>query len=263
MATSRAEKMLDPETLAGMMSEGINPRRMVPTTVDRMPPTTAGLPSLMMFTDPALKDTNTGGYVLRSSGTGTGPAMSQALFMRPFNPQESTKDTQDTVAHETEHLLARQNLGDPAAINRKFDELVKDKNIRTEFVSNAVSVAPYLKEKYGMQSGYFSPKMVEFQGRRAPNLLYEQLAVLSSIEQVNNVDLTKDPVLRETLFKSPAVRETYNALTGLRQTRLDPRDLPPYERLPEPTIMQKMKKVLNFSKGGMVERNNHDNRSYK
>jgi hypothetical protein len=145
----------------------------------------------------------------------------------------------------------------------KFDELIKDKGARRAFVENAVNLAPYLEEKYNMDSGYFSPDMLKFQGPQASNLLYEQLAVLSAIEQVNNVDLTKDPVLRETLFKNPAVRETYNALVGLRQTRLDPRDLPPYERLPEPTMVQKMKKALNFSKGGMVERNNHDNRSYK
>ena len=263
MATSRPEQMLDPETLAILMREGLNPRKMVPATVDRMPSTTAGLPSLMMLNDPSLQNTTTAGYVVGGPRTRDPRALSQAVFMRASNPQENPKEPQDIVAHETEHLLARQNLGGPSKINSKFDELVKDKNVRKEFVTNAVNVAPYLKEKYNMDSGYFMPEMLTFQGPQAPNLLYEQLAVLSAIEQVNNVDLTKDPVLRETLFKSPAVRETYNALTGLRQTRLDPRDLPPYERLPEPTIMQKMKKVLNFSKGGMVERNNHDNRSYK
>lgn len=262
MATSRPEKMLDPETLAILMREGTNPRRLVPATVDRMPSTTAGLPSLMMFNDPDLQSTGRAGYMV-SPDTAGARAMSQALFIRPPSPKEDPKERQDTVAHETEHLLARQNLGDSAEINLKFDELIKDKGVRRAFVENAVNAAPYLKEKYNMDSAYFSPKMVEFQGRRAKNLLYEQLAVLSAIEQTNNVDLTKDPVLRETLFKDPAVRETYNALVGLRQTRLDPRDLPPYERLPEPGMMDKFKKALNFSKGGMVERNNHDNRSYK
>lgn len=263
MATSRPEQMLDQESLATLMGEGISPRKLAPATVDRMPPTTAGLPSLMMFDDPSLQNTTTGGYVVSGSRTGDPRALSQALFMQPAASRNSPEQARTTVAHEAEHLLARQNLGRPSQINLKFDELIKDKGARRAFVENAVNLAPYLEEKYNMDSGYFSPDMLKFQGPQASNLLYEQLAVLSAIEQVNNVDLTKDPVLRETLFKNPAVRETYNALVGLRQTRLDPRDLPPYERLPEPTTMQRVKKALNFSKGGMVERNNHDNRSYK
>jgi hypothetical protein len=74
------------------------------------------------------------------------------------------------------------------------------------------------------------------------------------LEQRHNVDLTKDPELRKTLFKDPAVRETYNAITGLRQTRLDPRDLPPHTRQPEnePGFMSKLKKLIGFADGGTV-----------
>jgi hypothetical protein len=88
-------------------------------------------------------------------------------------------------------------------------------------------------------------------------LLYEQLADLAAIEQTLGVDLTKDPQLRKTLFKDRDVRETYNAITGLRQTRLDARDLPPYTRQPEKntaqSLLEKAKKSLGFNGGGNVK----------
>ena len=70
------------------------------------------------------------------------------------------------------------------------------------------------------------------------------------------MDLTKDPVLRKTLFKNKEVRETYNAITGLRQTRLDARDLPPYTRQSEPTepgVIDKLRKMIGYANGGYVE----------
>jgi hypothetical protein len=181
--------------------------------------------------------------------------MAQAVFV-------SDKNIPNTVAHETEHMLARQNLGHPSKINTKFDELTGDKGLRSAFVSDAIKIAPYLQKKYGMESGYFSREMAEFQGSRARNLLYEQLAELSALEQIHKVDLTKDPELRKTLFKSPEVREAYNAITGLRQTRLDPRDLPPYTRQAEPGMTDKLKKMLGFADGGAVERQTADHRKY-
>jgi hypothetical protein len=69
-------------------------------------------------------------------------------------------------------------------------------------------------------------------------------------------------VLRKTLFKNKNVRETYNAITGLRQTRLYARDLPPYTRQSEPTeptepaepgMMDKLKKMIGYANGGYVE----------
>jgi hypothetical protein len=121
-------------------------------------------------------------------------------------------------------------------------------------------VYPHLKEKYGIKSAYLDPEMLKFQEKagRLPNLLYEQLATLASIEDTQGVDLTKDPVLRKTLFKDQDVRETYNALTGLRMTRLDARDLPPMTRVPEKGsekeagLTDRIKKMLGFSKGGDV-----------
>ena len=259
MATSPAEKFLDPDTLMGLMREGTNPRRMVPLQPEGMPSSAAGLPSLRVFQDPAISGTNTEGYMLGGPHRGEDEiknrGMAQAVFV-------SDKNIPNTVAHEVEHLLARQNLGHPTKINNKFDELTGDKGLRNVFVSEAIKVAPYLEKKYGLESGYFSEAMRDFQGSRAKNLLYEQLAELGALEQKHNVRLTQDPELQKTLFKNPAVREAYDAITGLRQTRLDPRDLPPYTRQPEPGMTDKLKKMLGFADGGAVERQTADHRKY-
>ena len=259
MATSPAEKFLDPDSLAGLMREGTNPRRMTPVPMTDMPASSAGLPNLQVFQDPSIAGTNTHGYVLGGPHRGEDEiknrGMAQAVFV-------AKKDDQPTIAHETEHLLARQNLGHPTKLNTKFDELTGNKGLRSVFVSEAIKAGPYLQKKYGMESGYFLKEMADFQGSRAKNLLYEQLAELSALEQIHKTDLTKDPELRKTLFKSPEIREAYNALTGLRQTRLDPRDLPPYTRQPEPGVTDKLKKMLGFADGGAVERQTADHRKY-
>ena len=124
------------------------------------------------------------------------------------------------------------------------------------FVNAAIDAAPYLKEKYGLSNAYFDPQQRELQGARTKNLLYEQLASLAGAEVAQGVDLTKDPVLRKTLFKDKDVRETYNAITGLRQTRLDAKDLPPYTRQPETGAdvgaVSKIKKLIGLANGGAV-----------
>ena len=222
---------LDPRTLDQLMLMDVDPNRLKERTIPPrdQPYTAAGLPSLQMLDAPELRNTNTLGFVLSSKRIADfdkNRAQAQALFLSP----DANKNT---IAHEQEHLLARQGLGTGAAINSKFDELIGKKGaiLREQFVKDAVGAAGYLKEKYGIDNAYFNPIMLK-QGGTA---LYEQLATLAGYEAANSVDFTKDPVLRKTLFKNKDVRETYNAITGLRQTRLDARDLPTYTRQPEPT----------------------------
>jgi len=249
MATS-----LDPRTIAQLREEGIDPSRLKErkTSAKDTPYTTAGLPALQVLEAPELQNTNTRGFMLgsnRVSNFDKNRAQAQAVFLRP----DADKDT---IAHEQEHLLARQGLGTAAMINEKFDELLGKKNLaaiaaRQNFVKDAVGAAGHLKEKYGIDNAYFDPSMLK-QGGTA---LYEQLASLAGYEAANNVDLTKDPVLRKTLFKDKDVRETYNAITGLRQTRLDARDLPSYTRQPEPSepgMVDKLKKLIGYANGGYV-----------
>jgi hypothetical protein len=247
------ERKLDPETIRILRNEGTSPaslKRVDPPL--ELNPSAAGLPGLMMYNDPSLTRTTTSGYILDSNDNKKNFGMAQAMFLNP-----SKGEGADTVAHETEHLLARQNLGSGANVNSKFDELIGDKgNSRLKFVRKAVELGPYLEEKYNIKNAYFDPKMLEFQSKfgMGKNLLYEQLASLSAAEQRLKVDLTKDPELRKTLFSRPDVRETYNAITGLRQTRLDPRDLSPYTRVAEPGMLDAIKGVFKRAEGGPVYR---------
>jgi len=254
MATSS----LDSRTQEQLRGEGVDPSRLKERSIPsrEQPYTSAGLPSLQVFDTPALQGTNTQAFMLGSNRIADfdkNRRQAQAVFMR-------SDATPYALAHEQEHLLARQGLGTPAAINSKFDELVgkKSSSVRNRFVKDAIGAAEHLKTKYGIEDAYFSPQMLE-QGGTA---LYEQLASLAGYEAANNVDLTKDPVLRKTLFKDKEVRETYNAITGLRQTRLDARDLPPYTRQSEPAepgVIDKLRKMIGYANGGYVENAGNSN----
>ena len=221
----------------------------------QLPSTAAGLPGLLVREMPFLEDSNVSGFVLSNPrNIPENRKLQQNVFVRP-----SASDA--TIAHEIEHLLARQNLGEGSSINQKFDELIGDKDgkvKRSMFVSNAIKSLPYLEEKYGLvKNAYFNPvAMRAMTGNDFGVGFYEILASLAGLEASKNVDLTKDPVLRETLFADKDVRETYNALTGLRQTRLDPRDIAPYTRVKEKekeeSTMQKIKSKLGFSWGGHI-----------
>lgn len=220
---------LDPRTREQLMEEGVSPQmlRRLDIPAAQQPATASGIAALRNYEVPRLLGSGTRGFVLSSNVIEDFPknqAQTQAAFFSP----EAGKDTH---AHEYEHLLARQGLGSSVMINKKFDELMGEggSQARAQFVRAAVEAAPYLKEKYGISNAYFDPRML----RQGGTALYEQLASLAGYEAANGVDLTKDPELRKTLFKDKAVRETYNAITGLRQTRLDARDLPPYTRQPE------------------------------
>ena len=242
---------LDAQTLALLAEAGVSPARLSEISTKGMPANTAGIADLVAYTVPELRNTNALGFVVadpRISQTEKNRAARGAIFASPDAKP-------DTFAHEAEHAMAKKQLGDPALINEKFDELVNKPDARGKFVLDAMDVAPYLKSKYGISSAYFNKNLLK---RNSPEvLLYEQLADLAAAEQTLGVDLTKDPELRKTLFKDRAVRETYNAITGLRQTRLDPRDLPPYTRQPEKStaqsLLEKAKKSLRFNGGGNVK----------
>lgn len=237
-----------PEMLDAMRKGRAHPGNLKRVPLPKGSPQTAtiALPGLRAYEDAALSGSETGGYVL-----GLAPVGDDTMFLR--------KDRDPvTVAHEAEHLLAKRQLEHPSEINTAFDSLVEDKrspSIRHQFVIDAVSAYPYLQDKYGLQSAYFEPGMYNYQRRAgvASNLLYEQLASLAAIEQMQGVDLTKDPVLRETLFRDKDVRETYNALVGLRQTRLDSKDIRPHTRIAEPSMLDKVKKAIGFAEGGEVK----------
>ena len=243
---------MDEATKRVLIREGLYGERMIPDTNTKDAPyTTSGIPGLVVNRVPYLDSTNTGGFVVSADSSGNGPTLSPDMFVK-------TKAGPDVIAHEAEHLMSRRQLGGAHEINKKFDELVGDPYKRWDFVNAAIDAGPYLKEKYGLENAYFDPRQRDIQGSLLKNLLYEQLASLAGAEVAQGIDLTKDPVLRKTLFKDRNVRETYNAITGLRQTRLDAKDLPPYTRQPESSsttdlgTIDKLKKLIGLADGGMV-----------
>ena len=228
----------------------------IPIT-SKMPPTlTAGVPGAQLYSTNDLSQTEAG-FVLRYPDEASRGRMTDAMFLGSRAVRGDQGKIDRTVGHETEHLLARRQLPaeqGAAGLNSLFDKMVGDNGrSRARFVRDAVDAAPYLKEKYGVSDAYFNPRMLRFQGPLAPNLFYEQAATLAGVESTQGVDLTKDPVLRDTLFADQDVREAYNALTGLRQTRLDSKDIRPHTRVPEnpgssePGILDRIKNAI----GGM------------
>lgn len=75
--------------------------------------------------------------------------------------------------------------------------------------------------------------------------LYEYLADLSGLETHYGVDLTQDPLIRQKVFgNDDRVIQAYKSVTGLRQQRLDAKDLPPYTYQKPPTKTELLYNLL-------------------
>lgn len=205
--------------------------------------TSSGLPNARQVAVTGNFPSNVSAFVYNPSGShlpkGAKKAeMDHVLFLHGKGLQGlSREEIQQIKAHEIEHLLSRQNLPEGVSFNQMFDTLYGDTtgSQRKKFVEAMIEHAPYLRKKYGMFGyGYFDKDRAnQLTNGDIAGLLDEQFASLSALEVTKNVNLTKDPVLRKTIFADPAMRETYNAMTGLRQTRMDARSLEPYTRYPE------------------------------
>lgn len=228
---------------------GLAALKLVPSKSSNEPYTRVGASQLLgEYSDPNLDDSRLG--VTYSDKKGNS-------FVS-LNPRDT--DQQNTRAHEMEHVLANQGLGSAPRLNSLWDETVSDWDSRRgNIVLRLVEHAPYLQEKWGLdpqdvKSGYFSKNILKRPDTH--NFLYEQMATLSGLEQNKNKRLTDDPYVRKHIFRTIDERETFNALTGLRQSRLDAKDLPPYTRQldkNDPTFFQKVKALVGFTNGGYVE----------
>lgn len=256
MATSKDDEY-DAVTREYLMKAGLPFEESAAPVIrdqSKLPYTAAGLPTLRARQMDALKGTNMYGFMFSSNELAkkdSNRGLGQDVFLSP-NARPST------AAHEIEHLLARQNLGFSQLTRDKFGELISPNptdqmKATSSFLDGLKESLPYLKEKYGLSGKYMTPQFIDKQGRVG---LYEILADLGGIESHLGVDLTKDPELRKTMFKDKNVREAYNAVTGLRQTRTDARDLPPYTRLPEKDesggVVNKLKKLIGYAEGGAI-----------
>lgn len=244
---------LPPQLKKGLMEDmapsGIAALTPVPTNAPYTPYTQAGASQLQgQYYDPNMGDTTYGSTYRDKSGNS----------IITLNPKDSS--SQITRAHEMEHVLANQGLGSGAKLNSMWDKLSTADGgaYRGEVVKRLVEHAPYLQKNWGLdsssvESGYFSPNVLQRPDKN--NFLYEQMATLSALEQSKNKRLTDDPYVRKNIFTTKGERETYNALTGLRQSRLDAKDLPPYTRQDDktdPSAFQKLKAMLGFANGGAV-----------
>ena len=184
----------------------------VPVTVD------AAIPGLKVrpYTD-AFSDSN--GYVMRGN-------------QDTMHINSLAKDPQQTIYHEAEHLLANRGLGHGLGTNEVYDEMQRKYPAlpkRGILVLDFIAAADVLEKKYGLDSGYFTPEMATFQRGRFPNLLAEQIATLSALEQKYGIDILSDPDLR----LNKETRAVLRSVMGLRQTRLDSKDLKPYTPIME------------------------------
>ena len=253
------------EALSGDMSRsGLLALQPIPKDLPTVPYTQAGASQLKgQYFDPSMRE-SMGGVTYRDT---------EGNSFVMLNPKETSRNKQVTHAHEMEHVLANQGLGAGSQLNVKYDELSRNSGgagaaYRFNIVKRLVEHAPYLQEKWGLdpqdvKEGYFSSNVLKRPD--SSNFFYEQLATLSALEQVKNKRLTDDPYVRDNILKTRNERAIFNALTGLRQSRLDAKDLPPYTPQPDkndPSVMEKLKKLLGFAKGGMVERRSDDNRRY-
>lgn len=222
---------------------------------EALPYNTAGLPNLLVREMPYLADKNARAFVLNSNRVADeqrNRGLQQNIFVNP-------KADAMTIAHEAEHLLARQNAGFAQMPREIFNKMIEQGGGKVhralpQFLDGLAESLPYLEKKYGIKNGYMDKDFIKEEGQVG---LHEIFATLAGAEAALGVDLTKDPELRKTMFKDKNVREAYNAVTGLRQTRLDPRDIPPYTRVPEKEegsgITDKLKKLLGLANGGYVE----------
>jgi hypothetical protein len=252
---------ITPDMMRSMLNEeGVHPAQVSSLTLakqKRIPYTAAGLSALNVGEAPM--SPGLGGFTVPEYKNDE-PTGKSAIVMNSLGP-----NFRQTLGHEIEHALELQG---GHKIHNEWDRLTeKDKDgDRFNIVKKLVDHAPYLQSKWGLdpENAYFTREMMDYQGGRAKNLLKEQFASLSSIEQAKNKRLTDDPYIRKHVFTTPEQRAAYNAVTGLRQTRLDPRDLPSYTAQedksdpgysPNPkSTMQKLKSALGFANGGMVDK---------
>ena len=184
----------------------------------------ASIPDLKIVEDPYLAGTGTRGQV--------NTAVPNVIMIRPT---EKNMGREAVLLHEAEHsrvgkavqgMPPRERLDNDV----RFDKLYGDKgSTRSRIVRNFVANKDKIEKFFGVNipDVYFDQMMYKNQSRfgSADALFEEQIATLSALEQLTNKSITKG---MPELFPDGKAAAIYDAITGLRQTRLDARDLPPF-----------------------------------
>jgi hypothetical protein len=169
---------------------------------------------------------------------------------------EVTKEAPYVFSHEFEHQLAAKGLNAIAEDYRKggktYNQL--DINLMSAVNPTAYNFYKILSDQgadnnavkqmeKGLESVIVKRRLKEILPMdtksdiarigRKNQPFFEYLADLSGLETEYGVDLTQDPVIRKEVFGDDPVKiQAYKAVTGLRQTRLDAKDIAPYTYVP-------------------------------
>jgi hypothetical protein len=159
-------------------------------------------------------------------------------------------------SHEFEHQLARKGLNAIVEDYKKGGKTYSEKDISVmrAFNPTAYNLYQILYNKgydnnsidqieKGLESVIVKRRLKEIlpMGTKADiarigkknQPFFEYLADLSGLETEYGVDLTQDPIIRKEVFGDDPVKiQAYKAVTGLRQTRLDAKDIAPYTYVP-------------------------------
>ena len=167
----------------------------------------------------------------------------------------SPRSDEEVKLHELEHSLTFRG-GDPLGRpkiskvdnNYKAYYMLGDWRPMSQFTQNMVENREKLEKFFGrpLNDAYFKPETLEVVRKQHGDtsaLFDEQLASLSALEQITGKSLTRDPEMKK-LFPNVKVMSVYDALTGPRQTRMDPRDLPP--STPQPAYTYRDNPVTQF-----------------
>lgn len=207
------------------------------------PYTKAGVVGLLDYTTPQMQDASILGLSVPAKNK---PPM---VVRRPNDFH--------TQAHEYEHALMQQS----GRTSRDFvHEFIRELNAKgrngdvdvANIVNGLIQNKDHLVKNWGLpqvmaDESYFGKGAA---GRTSARLLPEMFASLSALEQQTGKRLVDDPVIREKVLNTPEKRAAYDAFTGLRQTRLDARDLPPYTLQAEKSLsfIDRVKELLSKTK---------------
>jgi hypothetical protein len=265
MATNYDPKNITPDIAELLNRKGVMPEYLNGLSANLkkdLPYTATGATQLEGIAGLPLRDGL--GAITTGSVDDKGNTTGRSVMLVNTSPQNPFP-IKDTLAHEMEHALEFQGASRQGeSINSLWDSMVNQNTSgnRLDVAKRIIEHAPYLQKNWGLDpasinDGYFSKKAIDKYGNRVQNLLNEHFATLSALEQNNNKRLTDDPYVRENILTTPNQRAAYNALTGLRQSRLDAKDLPPYTMQPDkndPTMTEKVKKMLGLAKGGTTDK---------
>lgn len=167
----------------------------------------------------------------------------------------------EALAHESEHILeqrASKRYNKQYPVDDFFIEALQTtvpgskkvtwagvntgSKLYRNFVNSANSNKKVAERLYNLG---LSPYVGYIGKNLTTKSLREILASLSGFETASNIDITQDPVLRKELFQdSEELIQAYKAVTGLRQERLDAKDLPPYTSTLPPVKEKSYKEII-------------------